>query len=187
MKNKLFFVLLLLTLKICAQDSKFSVALNYPIPFDHNFIADNYKGVIDVGVNYKVYSSKTLSLGLASNAGLLTSDNNIRDLNIKSYVIQPKLFVEFNVSKFHPYLRVGYTSMIFKTKNRDDRYGFGGISLNNTQSGSNINPGLKYDINKDFFLQAQYDYVYLSSKGSIIRTTYRNSVSIIKIGLGVNL
>ena len=187
MKQNLLLLLLLFTLNVFAQDSRFSVEINYPIPFGENFVSDTYNGIIDIGVNYKGYSTKTLNLGLAFNAGLLTSDNNVIDLDIKSYVIQPKLVIEFNVSRFHPYLRLGYSFMVFKTKSIDDRYRFGGISLNNTQSGLNINPGLKYNINNDFFIQAQFDYIYLSSKGSIIRTIYNNTVHIIKIGLGIYL
>ncbi|WP_203256556.1 outer membrane beta-barrel protein [Hyunsoonleella ulvae] len=190
MKKTLFFVLLLITLKGFAQDSKFSIGVNYSIPFDHNFIADNYNGVIDLGLDYKLYSAKVLSLGLAINVGLLISDNSVIDLNIKSYVIQPKLFAEFNISRFHPFLKIGYSSMIFRTKGFSDRFlrfRFDGMSLNNTQSGLNINPGLKYDINNDFFVQAQYDYILLGAESPIQNSRYNVAVHIIKLGLGINL
>ncbi|GAA4299198.1 outer membrane beta-barrel protein [Aestuariibaculum suncheonense] len=192
MKLKICFVFFLLSIviKSVAQDSKFSVGINSPIPFDHNFINKYYNGVVDLGIDYKLFSTKTLGLGLAFNAGLLKSDESVIDLKIKSYVIQPKLFIEFNIVKFHPFLRGGYSSMIFRTKERSEEIGgyYGvALSLNNTQSGLNINPGLKYNINDDFFVQAQYDHIYLGSEEPIRRTRYNNAVHIIKIGLGVCL
>ncbi|WP_242203252.1 outer membrane beta-barrel protein [Aestuariivivens insulae] len=190
MKRTLFFILLLVLFKGFSQDSKFTVGLNHPIPFDHNFINDFYNGVIDTEFNYKAYKNSVLSLGLALNVGVLKSDDSVIEFNIKSYVIQPKIFVEFNVLKFNPYLRLGYSSMIFKTKGRDDKIGghYGvAMSFNNTQSGLNINPGLKYNIYNGFFVQAQYDYILLEVEKPIVNSRYNGAVHIIKIGLGVNI
>jgi len=158
--------------------------------FDHTFINDYYNGVIDAEFNYKAYKTNILSLGLGLNLGLLKSDDSVIDFNIKSYVLQPKIFVEFNVSKLHPYLRLGYSSMFFRTKGRSDKIGGYydvALSFNNIQSGLNINPGIKYNIRNDFFVQAQYDYILLGVEQPIINSRYNGAVHIIKIGVGMNL
>ncbi|MBP0905599.1 outer membrane beta-barrel protein [Mariniflexile gromovii] len=190
MKKFFLFIITLIALDVASQDSKFSVGLNYPIPFEHNFINDYYNGVIDAEFNFRAYKTNTLSLGLGLNVGLLKSDDSVIEFNVKSYVFQPKIFVEFNFSKLHPYLRLGYSSMVFKTKGRSDEIGgyYGvAMSFNNTQSGLNINPGIKYNIINEFFIQAQYDYILLGVEEPIKNSRYNGAVHIIKIGIGMDL
>lgn len=200
MKKKiLFIILLILANKSFSQNSKFSAALNYPILFTHNFIADNYNGVIDLGLKYRFINSKKVNVGISINAGILETNDEInsttQNFKITIYELQPKIFAEFNFSKLHPFAGIGYTSMMFKssTDNRtivpirqSDGYYRDGFSLNNTQSGIDLNIGLKYNFYKKLFSQIQYDHILLGAMEPIINSRYNTSVNIVKIGIGIN-
>ena len=75
MKIKFLVLTTLFSLNLFSQNSKLSVELNYPIPFDNNFIAENYKSIVDVGVRYRFINSKVINVGVAFNAGVLYFDN----------------------------------------------------------------------------------------------------------------
>ncbi|WP_299517413.1 hypothetical protein, partial [uncultured Flavobacterium sp.] len=99
MKLKILIVTIFITINSYSQNSKLSLELNYPIPFDNNFIADNYKSIIDVGAKYRFINSKVINMGVALNAGVLYFKNNqsyLQDYKVTNYMIQPKIFGEFN-------------------------------------------------------------------------------------------
>ncbi|MEM0578298.1 outer membrane beta-barrel protein [Flavobacterium polysaccharolyticum] len=198
-KKLLFIILLILTNKSFSQKTKFSAELNYPFLFTHNFIADNYSGIIDLGLKYRFINAKKVNLGISINAGILKTNNEINSVTqnykITIYELDPKIFAEFNYSKIHPFVGIGYTSMIFKSSTSNiniipigqkDGYYRDGFSLNNTQSGLNLNIGLKYDFYKNLFSQIQYNYILLGTKEPIINSRYNSNVNIIKIGIGIN-
>lgn len=116
--------------------------------------------------------------------------NNVAgNFKITSYQLQPKIFTEFNFSQFTPFVGVGYTSMLFKSSTDDRKiyaYNRDGFSLNNTQSGIDLNIGLKYNFEKRLFVQIQYDYIVLGVMEPIINSRYNTNVNILKIGIGTD-
>lgn len=135
MKLKILIVILFITINSFSQHSKLILELNYPIPFDHNFIADNYKSIIDVGAKYRFINSKVINVGVALNAGVLYFINNqsyLQDYKVTNYMIQPKLFGEFTIQKFKPFFGIGYTSMLFDYSGSNNGYDISGE--NDTQS-----------------------------------------------------
>lgn len=191
--------LVTISVKSYSQDYKFDIELSYINPFDHNFIANNYDGTIDLATKYRFVNSKKIDLGISLNLGLLKSnyklDRYYGDLNIKSYLVQPRIFAEFNLKKFHPKIGIGYTSMIFNSSVSDFKIAIlrgnngyrNGFSVNNTQSGINLNTGLSYDISPRFLIQIQYDYIILSTDEPIINSKYNTNVNILKFGIGFRL
>lgn len=198
MKQKLLLVLLLIfSIKTISQNSKFSAELNYISPFDHNFIADNYNGVIDLGIKYRFINSKIINVGVSLNGGILKTNSELnstyRDFKITSYVIQPKIFSEFNIFKFHPFIGIGYTSMVFNSSSDESivLFGNGGYNdryrLNDTRSGIDLNTGIKFDLYKRLFLTIQYDYIILSVDDNQVNSKYNTNVNLIKFGFGFNI
>lgn len=196
MKTKLITIFLIaFTIKSFSQGHKFSAELNFPYPFDHNFIATNYDGIIDLGVKYRFVHSKKINVGIATNITYLKSNSELTryygDLNIKSYLLQPKFFAELNFKKTHPFIGIGYASMIFKSSVSDKKiasYHYkDGFSVNNTQSGINLNLGFQYDINQKIFIQTQFDYIILSQDKPIINSKYNTNVNLLKFGFGYRL
>ncbi|WP_299438239.1 outer membrane beta-barrel protein [uncultured Aquimarina sp.] len=191
--------LIAFAIKTFSQDSKFSAELNFPYPFDNNFIADNYNGIIDIGAKYRFINSRKIAVGISINAGYFKSNSELTrfygDLKIKSYLLQPKFFAELNLYRFHPFVGIGYTSMIFKSSVSDDEIAFlsgnggfrDGFSVNNSQSGIDLNAGLQYDITKKIFIQAQFDYIILSREPPIINSKYNTNVNLLKFGLGYRI
>ncbi|MEL1247501.1 outer membrane protein [Flavobacterium helocola] len=184
MKIKFLVLTTLFSLNLFSQNSKLSVELNYPIPFDNNFIAENYKSIVDVGVKYRFINSKVINVGVAFNAGVLYFDNKsyFQDYKVTNYMLQPKIFGEFNIQKFQPFIGIGYTSMIFNYKGSNN--GFDISNESDTQSGIDFNIGLKYKALKNVFIQIQYDYIVLNVGDEIPRTKYNTNVNLLKIGLG---
>lgn len=187
MKLKILIVTLFITINSFSQNSKLSLELNYPIPFDNNFIADNYKSIIDVGAKYRFINSKVINMGVALNAGVLYFKNNqsyLQDYKVTNYMIQPKIFGEFNIQKFKPFFGIGYTSMIFDYSGSNNGYDISGE--NDTQSGIDFNVGIKYLVLNNVFVQIQYDYIILDVGDEIPRTKYNTNVNLFKIGVGYN-
>lgn len=184
MKIKFLVLAILFSLNSLSQNSKLSIELNYPIPFDNNFIAENYKSIIDVGVKYRFINSKVINVGVAFNGGVLYFDNKsyFQDYKVTNYMLQPKIFGEFNVQKFQPFIGLGYTSMIFDYKGSNN--GFDISNKSDTQSGIDFNIGLKYIAIKNVFVQIQYDYIILNVGDEIPRTKYNTNVNLLKIGVG---
>ncbi|MEZ4803490.1 MAG: outer membrane beta-barrel protein [Gelidibacter sp.] len=193
------FLLIASALKSFSQDYKFSVELNFPYPFAKNFIADNYDGIIDVGAKYRFLNSNKIAVGISINAGYFKSNSELDrfygDLKIKSYLLQPKFFAELNLGRLHPLVGIGYSSMIFKSSVSDEKIaelsgngGFrDGFSVNNTQSGINLNAGLQFDVNSRIVIQAQYDYIILSREPPIINSAYNTGVNLLKVGLAYRI
>lgn len=103
-QNILLTVLLFITIKSIAQDSKFSVELNYPVPID--FVGEDYNGIIDLGVDYRFLNLSPINVGISVNGGILINDSNqnsvFQDFKITSYTIQPRIFGELDLeSSFH--------------------------------------------------------------------------------------
>ncbi len=187
MKIKLSILLIFLSFYSFCQNSKLSVEINYPIPFDNNFIADNYKSIIDVGAKYRFINSRVINIGISFNAGILYFENTksyIQDYKVTNYMLQPKIFGEFNLKKFKPFLGLGYTSMIFDYNGNNNEFEINGKS--DTQSGIDFNVGFKYNVLKNVFVQVQYDYIILDIGEEIPRTKYNTNVNIFKIGMGYN-
>jgi len=187
MKIKLSILLIFLSYYSFCQNSKLSVEINYPIPFDNNFIADNYKSIIDVGAKYRFINSRVINIGISFNAGILYFENTksyIQDYKVTNYMLQPKIFGEFNLKKFKPFLGLGYTSMIFDYNGNNNEFEINGKS--DTQSGIDFNVGFKYNVLKNVFVQVQYDYIILDVGEEIPRTKYNTNVNIFKIGMGYN-
>ncbi len=187
MKQKLILTLLMIiTIKSFAQDSRFSVELNYPIPV--GFVGENYNGIIDFGVDYRFLNLSPINIGVSFNGGILVDDLNqssvIQDFKITSYIIQPRIFGELDlesIEKIHPTVGLGYTIMVFKASGS-----LNGIEISNsdfTHSGFNFNFGIAYDITEKLFVQAQYDFIKLGVDNNV-NTNANTSVSILKIGLG---
>lgn len=193
MKQKLLLTLLLIfTIKSHSQESKFSLELNYPIPIDNNFIGENYNGIIDIGVDYRIVNLNPVNLGVSLNAGVLTNNvnenNGLQNIKITSYVIQPRIFAELDlesIDKFHPSVGLGYTIMDFNASGTNN--GFDVSDASDTQSGLNFNFGLAYDMTNKIFVQIQYDFMKLGVDNDIQDTKFNTNVNILKIGLGYRL
>lgn len=191
--KKIFLLLLLsLSLSSFSQVSKLCLEVNYPLPFDSNFIGENYTGIIDLGGKYRVLSKDILNLGISINTGLLTFDNSKinspQNYKIYAYPVQPKIFCEFNIKsidKLHPYTSLGYSFIIFKATGTNNDYDIS--SLNDTQSGINLNFGLAFDITKNFFINGQYDFIKLKKENGIPNSTYNTNINILKFGVGFRL
>lgn len=61
--------LIAFAIKTFSQDYKFSAELNFPYPFDNNFIADNYDGIIGF------VNSKKITVGISINMSYLRSNS----------------------------------------------------------------------------------------------------------------
>ena len=183
---------MIIILKSFAQDSKFNLELNYPIPIDNNFVGENYSGIIDFGADYRFANLNPINIGVSFNGGILVNNSNqsngFQDFKVTSYVIQPRVFGELDlesVQKFHPTVGLGYTIMIFEASGTNNRFDVSDSS--DTQSGFNFNFGLAYDITEKLFAQAQYDFVKLRVDSEVPETKFNTNVNILKIGLGYRL
>jgi len=126
-------------------------------------------------------------VGVALNAGVLYFNNDQRyfqDYSVTNYMIQPKIFGEFNIQKVNPFFGIGYTSMIFDHSGNNNRYTI--IKESVTQSGIDLNLGIKYQTLKNIFVQIQYDYIILDVGDEIQRIKYNTNVNLFKIGVGYN-
>ncbi len=193
MKQKLLLTLvLILTIKTFSQESKFSLELNFPIPVDNNFVGENYNGIIDIGIDYRIANLNPINIGVSLNSGVLVNNSNqnngLQDFKVTSYVIQPRLFGELDlesIEKLHPSVGLGYTIMVFNSSGTNN--GFDVSDTNDTQSGINFNFGLAYNITEKLFAQVQYDFIKLGVDNDTPDTKFNTNINILKIGFGYRL
>ncbi len=192
MKLKLFFVFLfLISFKIFAQDQKWSVEVNYPISVGVDLSNDN-PGIADLGVKYRFLDLNVVKIGVGLNVGafhdrISSFDNptgGIERVNFKetNWLFQPKVFAEFQipgVSKLRPSMGLGYALV---RSNFDGALLNENFSVRESDGGLNLNIGLSYDLTKNLFFQAQYDYVRYNIRNENI--SRNDNLGFLKLGIG---
>jgi len=172
-----------------AQDSKFSITLSYPYPFDKNFVGTNYTGVLDLGVQYRFVDAGLVKIGASMNGSYLVfPDNPAPQVNkINATFIQPRVFGELSLpslDKFSPTFGIGYTFTSFKGN-------FvlieGPGSFKENYNGLNLNLGFFYDITDRFFTHLHYDFIKVSSAEGAPDVKQNTNINLIKIGVGFRL
>ncbi len=195
MKNFFLLAFLVLGFNSFGQITKFSVEASYPLPIDKNFVGDNFTGIIDVGLKYRIKNLRVINFGFSLNAAYFTDSRSeyfpgpdeVLDFKTSLYMIEPKIFAEINLkglTKLRPSAGIGYTFLMSDTK--FDSPDFSNETTN--QGGINGNIGLSYDIAKKLYILAHYDYTILSQlESGIPKTDYNTKISVVKIGLGLRL
>lgn len=191
MKYKILLILAFFSLESFSQDSKMSIEVNYPLTFGKNYISENYKSVVDVGVKYIFSTIKTIDIGASINAGLfkynyiLFDDYGLsQDVKVSTYSIQPRIFSQLNIEsieKLKPTFALGYSLLLSKAS-----HNLNNVKDNETQGGLNINLGISYNIKDNFFVQTQYDFIKLSSN-NVPNIKYNTNINILKFGIGYRL
>lgn len=187
--NKLLLISLLLIAfngQCFSQDGKISLALSHPLPMGENFLADNYKGLLDLGLKYRFVHAKVLQMGLSVNAGLYEANTiNTVSVDVFMWAVQPRLYASLNlpVTNLHPSVGIGYSFLNFDTTSANDI--FPEVNYNDTRQGLNLNATLSYDFFRFLFVTAQYDLIFLKKKDDILDIDYNNNLGILKFGLGV--
>lgn len=195
--KKLFLILLLAAgSQTFSQITKFSIEASYPLPIDKNFVGDQFTGIADIGLKYRIKNLRVINFGLSLNGSYLTnSDSNYfpaydatLDYKTSLYILEPRFFAELNLkglTKLRPSAGIGYAFFISDTK-FDSNTGIPNERTN--QSGLNINIGLSYDIAKKLYILAHYDYTNLTQlESGVPKTDYNTQVSLLKVGLGLRL
>lgn len=194
---KKILLLAILSTSFCfGQLTKFSIEGAYPLPIDKNFVGDNYKGIADVGLKYRIKNLRVINFGLSLNAALLNYNDTgyfpayDETLNFKTnlYIIQPRLFAELNlkgITKLRPFAGIGYSFFVTNTEFDSDT----GISdEKETRSGVNTTLGLSYDIFRKVYIFANYDYTVLTNiESGVPKTDYNTQASLLKLGVGIRL
>lgn len=192
-QNLLMTFLLIFTIKLFSQDSKFSIELNYPIPIDDNFIGKNYNGIIDAGLKYRFVNLDFINIGAAFNAGMYknTKKDRVQPFDVTTYIFSPKIYAEFNIksiTKIRPSLSLGYS--IINARADVDRFNNQNnlsISSSENENGINLNLGVAYDITDKLFAQVQYDFIKIGVDNEVPDIKYNTNINILKIGLGYRL
>ena len=197
MKKKIILsLLLLLSIKSISQekvnthDTKFLISLHYIGNIrNHNFIGDNYNGVLGIDLRYNVLKEKSFSIEAGFGLDFLKSRHNSYSLNFKNaLLINPNVGVVLDVNKtFKPFFNLGYS--FFTAKYTLNGYAFTGASqydpliqgVNYNQSFNynsvSINPGFRLCFDDKVYLQTDYKYLPI---GSNLNT------HLISLGLGMN-
>lgn len=184
MKYKLILlsIILITGIKSFAQDSKISLQLNYPIPIGENFIETSYEGIFDIGANIQLINLNNIDYGISFNGGILKGLKGFNNINVTSYIIQPKLYVALEAfDKIHPFFGIGYSTMIFHYI-----YQFNGLEIKNssTDGGLNFNFGIEYDITQKIYAQGGFDFIKIDVDHNIPKTKFNTDIKILKVGLG---
>lgn len=194
MKHKLILAFLLIfSLSIFSQDSKFSVELNYPLTIDDNLLGRNYNGIVDAGLKFNFIDLGLINLGAGINASLYknTKEDRIPGPSVNSYIISPKIYADFNIptlSKLKPYAGVGYSVLLYRAQedyfndpNYPDR------TVKDSLDGINLNVGFAFDLTAKLLIQVQYDFIRIRLEDGIPDFKYNTNVNILKAGLGFRL
>jgi opacity protein-like surface antigen len=196
MKFKFIALLVLYSWFITGQTTKFSIEASYPLPIDNNFVGKNFKGLVDLGLKYRIKNLQVINLGLSLNGSMykasdteyfLPNDENV-NFNTSMYLVQPRVYGELNLKKLiklHPSIGVGYSFLITNTT-FDSQSHIADYKTN--QSGLDVNLGVSYDILSKLCLFTYYDYIVLTNVDSgVPKTAYNTNINLLKFGIGLRL
>jgi Outer membrane protein beta-barrel domain len=176
-----------------AQERKFSLEANYPLPIEDGFVFRNYTGIIDLGLKYRFYETEVFSLGAGINGGILIANFNTYYSKIKTtnYIVQPKIITEFKLknSKIHPYVSLGWSFMTFVAEGNTSSLDVEQTKVydSNSQGGINLTTGALFDVSKRVFINFQFDFTNLNKKGNVPNTSYNTQVLLLKAGVGFRI
>lgn len=189
-KLSFLFILVVIPLMIKAQNPKWSIEANYVLPVGDNFLGENYNGIAEVGIKYRL-----LNLGIARIGGSLKASSYITNTDFgtvfgvttQGIFLQPKLFVELAevpFTKIHPFVEFGYDYALFRTTTD-------GIiqiePVNTSRDGASIEAGIMYEIVERFYIQAMFDFTRLREDGTTTNNSFNRNISRIKAGIGIRI
>ena len=162
---------------IYSQNKKLSIDINYPTPIGFNFIAENYKGIFDLGAKFYFLQISTFDIGLSGNFEYFNA--SIFNNDITLLMLRPRISAETNIWKFNPYLGIGYSYFNFSI-DTDSK-------IDKTKDGINISLGVKYNFFYKLYLNFSYDYVHLRHEGIYQISSFNQDINILNIGVGIQL
>ncbi len=171
-----------------SQESKFSMELNYPITLGNNFIAEEYRGVIDLGLKYTFKEISVFQFGVSFHTATLLNrpdfDNQRPALKTSVYCIQPRAFIALateNLKTLTPAIGIGYTVAFFDLSGGSETVNL--ANPNQTRNGFNLNFGIAYHITDHLFIQSQYDFIVLNTDNEA-NISYNKNIQLLNLGIG---
>lgn len=177
----------ILFLAVCSplygQDHNWSAEAYYPISVGQEFGASN-QGVIGTGLTYRFRDFGSVKLGASLDATwfatTITNDTDpVQEIDYRDFFLQPRIFGELPLTaneKLKFRFGLGWT---FNRSVGPLSFGFDGrLEGEEWNSGPNLNFGLTYDLSDRWYLQGQYDLMFLSGESE------SRTIGLLKIGTG---
>lgn len=183
-KYVIFWVFTLTAINAFSQKNRLGFILAIPIVTGDNYLKENYKGSIDLGAQYRFYTTEFFNIGASANISFLdfNNENFTVQPDINANFIQPRLFGELHIKRFRGILGAGPAFATFSTENALEPGQT--EKVKDKTNGLNINIGVSIDIVQGLFAIAQYDYIKIKAFGSLDDSDFNRNVNLIKIGLG---
>jgi hypothetical protein len=150
-----------------AQERDWSFELGYPISVGASFGSSN-EGVVAVRMGYRFAALGKVrlggSLGAAWFATTFINDSDpVQELEYRDFFLQPRIFGEMPISQNGDLrLRGGLGWTWQRSKGERFVFGEGEVAEAANYSGPDISLGLTYDLAPRWYLQAQYELLWLS-------------------------
>ncbi|NER09835.1 Outer membrane protein beta-barrel domain-containing protein [Muriicola jejuensis] len=187
-KQLLFpFLFVLFGYTLSAQDEAWSIETSYPVSVGNEFANDG-RGILDLGVQYRFAEVGRLKLGGSFNTSLFASRTQFTtgsangemeyDFRQSDLFIQPRFFLETEtpgIEKLRWSLGVGYSWQRYKAKGTFMSEPLDG---SDTRGGFNLNVGASMDVFRDWFLKVQFDHIAIPGD-------FYGNASLLKMGIGV--
>ncbi|MBC9794878.1 outer membrane beta-barrel protein [Sinomicrobium weinanense] len=184
MKQKILLTFLLIfSMKLFAQNSKFSIEASYPILINekaNNRSFIDFNGIIDLGVKYNITENRKINFDIGLNTSYLKFkvDDGGTKFTRNHYIFQPKLFGRtklFSYPNIDFSLGLGYAFDFDSTGDNAFK--------SKTYNGVNLNAGLYYPCFKQIFFHVQFDTIFYNKE----LVYYNKNLSMIKVGVGLKL
>ena len=188
MKKFLVLLFVLSFTNIFSQKKNFSLEVNYPLELS-NGNSSNLTGVINSKIKYRFFNRESFSIGTSYSIDLLTGDLQY-PYDKESFISHHfNLFGEVplnSTNKLIPSLGIGYsTQSYFKSIIIYNNSGeVSSTSEKDTIGGFNISFGGTYDIFKNFFIQANFQFIRLYVEDYIAEKKIGFNKNRLKIGVG---
>ncbi len=165
-----------------AQDSGISVEIFYPIVATEEYQGD-LEGVLGGAFQFQFSDTDVFNYGLEykfDTSQATINYGNGAEPKKKSYLFNHiNAFTKINIDseqKLKGYLDGGFS--VFK---------FGGGSSSRSYLGYNVGAGLSYDIMEQFYIFSNYNYVKASKNQNNDEFQYKETLQIIRFGIGYNI
>ena len=160
---------------VYGQHSGFKAELNYPISVGDNVLGKHYKGLIGVGASYNLFQINNIDISIKGNLDIA----RFSEVKLTTFKINPKIIVGTKISKFNPYLGLGYSFYEYSESNTKLE--------KKSEKGPSILLGCRYFVTCRIYTFGSYEFTKLDHDGEWSDVPYNREMHTIKVGVGLAL
>ncbi len=187
--NRIFFLLIFISITSFSQDKKFSFEINYPLAISNGI--ENFTGIADANIKYRFAEGELFKYGASLTFDYLKANLpfNSEDLARDYFFYHINGFAEMTIpsaERIHPFVGAGFTYVSYEYEYIRGVNGFSTIETKKERDpGFNLKLGIQYDFTSNLFIQSYFHYIRSLRKSEFDDGIIGINYNQVKFGIGL--